>query len=87
MYNKNIGNRLIKLLLILSREFGSYIEEGILINITLSHNDIANIIGTTRVTITRLLKDLIKSKLISIHSHQNKIVINNPQSLCNHFIY
>ena len=77
---------MVKLLLVLARDFGHFIEEGILINLILSHYDIANIIGTTRVTITRLLQDLIKAKLISMHPNQKKIIINNPQSLCHHFI-
>lgn len=46
---------LLKLLSWLSKRFGRAVEQGQLIDLRLTHQDIAEILGTTRVTVTRLL--------------------------------
>ena len=47
--------RLRQLLIWLARKFGRSVESGQLINLRLTHQDIAEVIGATRVTVTRLL--------------------------------
>lgn len=47
--------RLVHLLLDLAEQFGSAVDEGIRIGLKLSHQELANLIGTTRETVTILL--------------------------------
>ncbi|GET36172.1 Crp/Fnr family transcriptional regulator [Microseira wollei] len=49
---------LVKLLTWLAKRFGREIEQGRLIDLRLTHQDIAEILGSTRVTITRTLSQL-----------------------------
>ena len=49
---------LVKLLTWLAKRFGREIEQGQLIDLRLTHQDIAEILGSTRVTITRTLSQL-----------------------------
>lgn len=49
---------LVKLLTWLAKRFGREIEQGRLIDLRLTHQDLAEILGTTRVTITRTLSQL-----------------------------
>lgn len=58
-------NRLVQLLVWLGQKFGSQVISGILINIRLTHQELADLIGATRVTVTRLLNQLEQEKIIS----------------------
>lgn len=49
-----------------SNSYGIKSDEGILINVQLTNQDIANYIGTTRESINRMLNDLKKENVISI---------------------
>lgn len=55
---------LIKLLTWLARRFGRTVDQGQLIDLRLTHQDIAELLGTTRVTITRLFSQLEQQGLI-----------------------
>jgi CRP-like cAMP-binding protein len=61
---KKVEIMLVKLLAWLSKKFGSEIEQGRLIDMRLTHEDLANIVGSTRVTITRILNQLEEEGLI-----------------------
>jgi len=67
---RDIGSRLKRFLLILCRDFGVPGTEGITIRLKLSHQEIAEAIGATRVTVTRLLAQLREQALISIDNKQ-----------------
>ncbi|KPQ34757.1 MAG: cAMP-binding protein [Phormidesmis priestleyi Ana] len=56
-----IPQRLQQLLSWLALKFGHPIHQGRLIQLRLTHQDIADAIGTTRVTVTRLMQDLERS--------------------------
>lgn len=56
--------RLTKLLAWLAQKFGSQVLQGVLINLRLTHQELADMIGSTRVTITRLLNQLEKEDII-----------------------
>nr|UEQ12203.1 global nitrogen transcriptional regulator [Batrachospermum sp.] len=73
--HKNIKNRFIHLLLTLSEIFGITYNQQIHINLTLSYYTIATIIGGNRNTISKLIKNLQRDKLISYQI--NKIIIFN----------
>lgn len=61
---KTVDIMLIKLLAWLSKRFGREVEQGRLIDMRLTHEDIADLLGSTRVTITRILKQLEEDGLI-----------------------
>ena len=65
--------------MVLCRDFGVASEKGITIDLRLSHQAIAEAIGSTRVTITRLLGDLKDSGLLNIKKKDYSI---RPNSTC-----
>jgi CRP/FNR family transcriptional regulator, global nitrogen regulator len=81
--HRDMGSRLVSFLLILCRDFGMPTNAGITIDLRLSHQAIAEAIGSTRVTVTRLLGDLKDGELISIH--KKKITVHNPIALGQQF--
>ncbi len=81
--HRDMGSRLVSFLLILCRDFGVPTSDGITIDLKLSHQAIAEAIGSTRVTVTRLLGDLRQDKMISIH--KKKITVYNPVALSQQF--
>ncbi|MEO1520023.1 MAG: global nitrogen regulator NtcA [Cyanobacteria bacterium J06633_2] len=81
--HRDMGSRLVSFLLILCRDFGMPSTEGITIDLKLSHQAIAEAIGSTRVTVTRLLGDLRQDGMISIH--KKKITVHNPVTLSQQF--
>lgn len=74
---KRVEDKLIKLLSLLGSYLGETKEDIIRIKVRFTHQNLADAIGTTRVTITRLLGEMQKQKLISfdtsrhllLHSH------------------
>ena len=81
--HRDMGSRLVSFLLILCRDFGVPVSDGIHIDLKLSHQAIAEAIGSTRVTITRLLGDLRQQGIISIY--KKKITVHNPINLSQQF--
>ncbi|GAB4476024.1 MAG: global nitrogen regulator NtcA [Elainellaceae cyanobacterium] len=81
--HRDMGSRLVSFLLILCRDFGVPTSDGITIDLKLSHQAIAEAIGSTRVTVTRLLGDLRQDRMISIH--KKKITVYNPVALSQQF--
>ncbi len=62
--HKKVDTMLIKLLAWLSKKFGSEVEKGRLIDMRLTHEDLAEMLGSTRVTITRVLGQFEQEGLI-----------------------
>ncbi len=81
--HRDMGSRLVSFLLILCRDFGVPGVSGITIDLKLSHQAIAEAIGSTRVTVTRLLGELRDETMISIH--KKKITVHNPVTLGQQF--
>ncbi|MEO1620952.1 MAG: global nitrogen regulator NtcA [Cyanobacteria bacterium J06632_3] len=81
--HRDMGSRLVSFLLILCRDFGIPGGEGITVDLKLSHQAIAEAIGSTRVTVTRLLGDLREQSMISIH--KKKITVHDPVTLSQQF--
>jgi CRP-like cAMP-binding protein len=61
---KTVEIMLIKLLGWLAKKFGREVETGQLIDLRLTHQDIADLLNSTRVTITRILTQLEEQGLI-----------------------
>jgi CRP-like cAMP-binding protein len=58
-------HRLLQLLMWLAQKFGREVEQGQLIDLRLTHTDIAEVIGGTRVTVTRLLSQFEQEGIIN----------------------
>ncbi len=80
--NKDTYSRLISFLLFLSKDFGVPSSKGITIDIKITQEAIAEAIGSTRVTITRIFVELKNSGFLS--SDRQKITIINPTALAQH---
>jgi len=81
--HKDLYSKLVNFLCILCEDFGVVGIEGITINLHLTHQDIADSIGSTRGTITRMIGDLKKLGLLTID--RKKIVIFDPSLLLKEF--
>ena len=71
--------RLVHLLLDLAEQFGWQADDGIHLRIKLSHQDLANLIGSTRETVTILLGKLKSEGCVA--GGRRKIVLTNPAQL------
>ncbi len=76
--SRPVDEALHKLLTLLANKFGSDVSQGQRIEFHLTHQEIAETIGTTRVTVTRLLKEFeqqgiierLKKQFILLPGHQ-----------------
>jgi CRP-like cAMP-binding protein len=57
MHIRSTSQRLLKLLYWLAARFGTKVDRGYLIDVPLTHQLIAEMLGTTRVTVTRMLNE------------------------------
>ncbi len=76
---KDALSRTAGLLLKLSEAFGTETEEGVVINLSLNRQELANMVGLTRETVTRVLSDLKRTKVID--TDKNQITILNKRKL------
>tara|TARA_R110002095_G_scaffold2155_3_gene9129 strand:- start:5097 stop:5852 length:756 start_codon:yes stop_codon:yes gene_type:complete len=72
-------DRLTYLLLDLAEKYGRLTAQGVLINIKLSHQELASIIGSTRETVTVLLGEMQDERSIDIQKRQ--IILRKAQHL------
>jgi CRP-like cAMP-binding protein len=71
MHCDPIQQRILKFLGWLAQKAGHVTEEGCMIDLNLTHQAIADMVGTTRVTITRLLQQLESDgQLARLHRHR-----------------
>jgi CRP-like cAMP-binding protein len=68
--------RLLQMLIWLARKFACKVERGQLIDLRLTHQELAEVIGTTRVTVTRLLSQFEREGII-YRPRRNFIVLNS----------
>jgi len=73
------SSRVASVLLILSRRFGAEKDSSIAIQLPLTHQDIANLIGLTRETTSLEMEKLVSKKIISYDHKQ--VVIHNADEL------
>ncbi|MBD2312802.1 Crp/Fnr family transcriptional regulator [Desertifilum sp. FACHB-1129] len=72
--NRRAEDTLLKLLNWLANKFGSEVGNGYLINCKLTHQDLAEFSGLTRVTVTRILSNLEQQGLIHRTSRQLVVI-------------
>lgn len=75
-----VETALLKLLTWLGKKFGQEVNQGQLIDVQLTHQELAETLGVTRVTVTRLLKDFEKSGIIE-RLPRRFILLYEPQPL------
>jgi len=80
---KNASHRVKMLFIMLSEEHGRKTKDGIVILVKLTHQDIADMTGLTRETVTRVLDKWKKDKFIRIL--KNRFIQLDPDFLLNGF--
>lgn len=75
--HKRVEDRLSQLLNLLKQEMGEPVAQGIRLAARLTHEDLANSIGTCRVTVTRLLGRLKQQGQIEIDTRGHLILLFN----------
>jgi CRP-like cAMP-binding protein len=79
VHRKPISLRLWQFLVWLSEKFGRDIEKGKLIDLNITHQDIAEVLNTTRVTVTRLLQQFEQEG--TVLRHKRRIILQLPKQL------
>lgn len=70
LHYKQAEARLLRLFGWLAKRFGQQVEQGQRIDLQLTHQDIADLIGLTRVTVTRLLNEFKRQGVIQRQERQ-----------------
>jgi len=70
LHHKPVSQRLWRFLVWLGQKFGRDVDQGRLIDLQLTHQDLAESISLTRVTVTRLVKDLKEQRKLDPHHRQ-----------------
>jgi CRP-like cAMP-binding protein len=73
---KQIIERLIRFISFLSKKFGEPTPQGIRLKFKLTHQQIATVLNTTRVTVARLMRKLEKASFISLDEKRNLYVLD-----------
>ncbi|TVY10197.1 Crp/Fnr family transcriptional regulator [Paenibacillus cremeus] len=75
----DVRTRTIKVIFRLSEEHGVVKPNGTLINMKLTHQQLANLVGTVRESVTKVLQELQEDQIISID--KKYILIQDPSAL------
>ncbi len=78
LINDDVETRIMKLILRLSARHGVRIGQDIHLSITLTHQEIADMVGTTRQTVTEVLNDLKRRGVLSLENR--RIHIESPET-------
>ena len=76
IHRKPVSLRLWQFLIWLSQKFGRDVDRGILIDIGVTHQEIAEVINTTRVSVTRLLQQFEEEG--RLERHQRRLILCSP---------
>ena len=74
-HEKNLENRLMKLFQLLTTRLGKRTSQGLLLDYTIPHSRIAEIVGSTRSTVSRTISTLRKTKRIYIDELKSQIIL------------
>ena len=74
-HETNLENRLMKFFILLATKLGKRTSEGLLLEHTLSHGRIAEIVGSTRSTVSRKISTLRKTQQIYIDEMKGQIIL------------
>lgn len=70
LVSDDVNTRIAKLILRLSARYGTRVGKDIFLNIPLTHQEIADMVGTSRQTVTSTLSTLKKQGVLSIDNHR-----------------
>lgn len=70
LVSDDVNTRIAKLILRLSARYGTRVGKEIFLNIPLTHQEIADMVGTSRQTVTSVLSALKKQGVLSIDNHR-----------------
>ena len=73
VHRKPVSLRLWQFLVWLGQKFGSDVEQGRLIDLGLTHQEMAEVINTTRVSVTRMLQHFEEEGMLQ--RHQRRLII------------
>ena len=76
---KPMSLRLGKFLIWLSKKFGRDVEQGRLIDLNVTHQEISEVLNTTRVTITRILQEFEEQELLL--RYKRRIILRSGNKL------
>lgn len=77
----DVRRRLVFILLDLASEHGTLTDQGIVLNLALTHQELANMVGTSRESANRIINDLKKSG--ALETNRQQIIILDKQTLRN----
>ncbi len=75
----DVRSRTVKMICRLSEQYGTPKPGGTLINMKLTHQQLANMVGTVRESVTKVLQDLQEDGIIAID--KKYILVKEPESL------
>lgn len=81
IHRKPVSLRLWQFLNWLGQKFGRDVDRGQLIDITITHQEIAEVINTTRVSVTRMLQQFEEEGILIRHQRQLIIPLVNNQTI------
>jgi CRP-like cAMP-binding protein len=73
IHRKPVSRRLWQFLIWLSQKFGRDVDRGKLIDIGVTHQEMAEVINTTRVSVTRMLQQFEEEGMLQ--RHQRRIIL------------
>lgn len=73
LINDDAQTRIVKLILRLATRYGVQIDQDIHLNIQLTHQEIADMVGTTRQTVTSVLSQLQRQGLVRLENRRIRI--------------
>lgn len=79
VHRKPISLRLWQFLVWLSEKFGRDVEQGKLIELNVTHQEMAEVLNTTRVTVTRLLQQFEEDA--TLVRHKRRIILCSPNKV------
>ncbi|MBD2559414.1 Crp/Fnr family transcriptional regulator [Nostoc sp. UIC 10607] len=83
VHRKPISLRLWQFLVWLSKKFGRDVDKGKLIDLNITHQDIAEVLNTTRVTVTRILQQFEEEG--TVFRHKRRIILRLPNKLIKNY--
>lgn len=78
LHCRQAESSLLRLFAWLAKRFGQEVEQGQMIDLRLTHQDIADLLGLTRVTVTRLLNEFERQGMIQRKERQFIVLHDQP---------
>lgn len=80
LHCRPIDVALVRFLAWVANKFGREVKKGKMIDLHLTHQEIADMLGTTRVTVTRILNEFERQGIIERYSRQSMLLLDESAS-------